>query len=169
MARPSNPRCRRFAGLPRLVAAVLATACLLSAGLVHAQMGGGGMGGGAGGGMGGGAGGGMGGGAGGGMGGGPGGMGGGVGGFGFSPPAGVLVDANGVLRMHSVADAALSLERRKAAVAAFEGDLGKSSKLRKVALSRLEAEVRKAIESGRGVPDALEKLAGLTRVQYVFV
>ena len=105
-------------------------------------MGGGGMGGGMqqGGGMGG-------------MGGGMGGMGGGMGGmggmgrmgFGFSPPSGVLIDANGVLRMQSVADGGLSVEHRKAAVAAFEGDLQKSSKLRKVALSRLEAEVRKAI------------------------
>jgi len=157
MARPSNPPRPRLASLTRLVVAVVAIACLLSTGRVHAQMGGGmGGGGGAGGG---------------GMGGG--GMGGagegGLGGAGFSPPAGVLVDANGVLRMHSVADAALTLERRKAAIAAFEGDLGKSSKLRKVALSRLEAEVRKGVESGRGVPDALEKLAGLTRVQYVFV
>ena len=157
MARPSNPPRPRLASLTRLVVAVVAIACLLSTGRVHAQMGGGmGGGGGAGGG---------------GMGGG--GMGGagegGLGGAGFSPPAGVLVDANGVLRMHSVADAALTLERRKAAVAAFEGDLGKSSKLRKVALSRLEAEVRKGVESGRGVPDSLEKLAGLTRVQYVFV
>jgi len=152
MARPSNPPRPRLASLTRLVVAVVAIACLLSTGRVHAQMGGGmGGGGGAGGG-------------------GMGGVGGGgLGGVGFSPPAGVLVDANGVLRMHSVADAALTLERRKAAVAAFEGDLGKSSKLRKVALSRLEAEVRKGVESGRGVPDALEKLAGLTRVQYVFV
>ena len=164
MARPSNPPRPRLASLTRLVVAVVAIVCLLSTGRVHAQgvggMGGGGMGGG-----------GMGGGdmGGGGMGGG--GMGGigGIGGGGFGAASGVLVDANGVLRMHSVPDAALSLERRKATVAAFEGDLRKSSKLRKVALSRLEAEVRKAVAIGRGVPDALEKLAGLTRVQYVFV
>ncbi len=150
----------------RLITAVLIVLAACTGRPLHAQ-GVGGVGGGMGGGMqqGGGMGGGMGpGGVGGGM--GPGGMG-GFGGFGQA--SGVLVDANGVLRMHSVADAALSLERRKAAVAAFDGDLKKSSKLRKVALSRLEAEVRKAIEDGRGVPDALEKLAGLTRVQYVFV
>jgi hypothetical protein len=152
--------------ISRLAACLAIAACFLAARPLHAQMGGGGMGGGMqqGGGMGG-------------MGGGMGGMGGGMGGmggmgrmgFGFSPPSGVLIDANGVLRMQSVADGGLSVEHRKAAVAAFEGDLQKSSKLRKVALSRLEAEVRKAIEGGRGVPDAMEKLAGLTRVQYVFV
>jgi hypothetical protein len=41
--------------------------------------------------------------------------------------------------------------------------------LRKVALSRLEAELTKRIADGRGVPDELTKLAGLTRVHYVFV
>ena len=162
MARPLLPRSR--IAVARLLTAALLLMAACASHPLHAQMqqqgGMGGMGGGMGG-------------MGGGMGGMGGGMGGigqpGLGGFGFQPPSGVLVDANGVLRMHSVADGALSAERMKAAVAAFDGDLRKSSKLRKVALSRLEAEVRKAIEDGRGVPDALEKLAGLTRVQYVFV
>jgi hypothetical protein len=38
-----------------------------------------------------------------------------------------------------------------------------------VALSRLEAELAKRIADGRGVPDELAKLAGLTRIRYVFV
>jgi hypothetical protein len=119
-------------------------------------MGGGGMGGGGmgGGGMGGG-----------GMGGG--GMGGG--GRGGSTAGGIVIDANGVLRTRIVADAGLSAERLKASVAALPADLQTKSPLRKVALSRLEAEVAKAAASGRGIPDELEKLAGLTRVQYVFI
>ncbi|NCY02103.1 MAG: DUF1598 domain-containing protein, partial [Planctomycetia bacterium] len=48
-------------------------------------------------------------------------------------------------------------------------DLRAKSPLRKVALSRLEAEVAKAAASGRGLPDELAKLAGLTRIQYVFI
>ena len=83
--------------------------------------------------------------------------------------AGVVIDAQGVLRTKIVADAGLSAERRKAAVAALPGDLQKPAALRKVALSRLEAEVAKAAATGRGIPDELTKLAGLTRVQYVFV
>jgi hypothetical protein len=126
----------------------------------HAQFGGGGgMGGGQGGG-------GMGGG---GMGGGQGGGGMGGGGGGGGGLAGILIDANGVLRTNVVADAGLSLAHRKAAVAALPPDLRKSSSLRKVALSRLEAAVREAVAAGRGIPDELEKMAGLTRVQYVFV
>jgi hypothetical protein len=130
----------------------------------HGQ--GGGMGGGGAGG--GGAGGG---GAGGGMGGG-GGTGGGTGGGGAgggTTAAGIIIDANGVLRTQTVAGAGLSADRLKAAVASLPADLQTKSPLRKVALSRLEAEVAKAAATGRGVPDELAKLAGLTRVQYVFI
>lgn len=54
-------------------------------------------------------------------------------------------------------------------VEALPGDLRKAAPLRKVALSRLEAELATRLADGRGVPDELAKLAGLTRVQYVFV
>jgi hypothetical protein len=94
------------------------------------------------------------------------GQGGGGGGF---QSAGVVVDANGVLRTKAVADPGLTKEQRKAAVAALPGNLQKKAPLRKVALSRLEAAVAKHVADGRGVPDEIQKLAGLTRVRYVFV
>ncbi|MFM8435436.1 MAG: hypothetical protein ACKOBP_08895, partial [Planctomycetia bacterium] len=78
-------------------------------------------------------------------------MGGGMGG-GATGAAGVIIDAQGVLRTHGVRDAGLSLERRKAAAATLPGELQKSSKLRMVSLSRLEAEVAKAAATGRGIP-----------------
>jgi hypothetical protein len=148
-------------------------AALLFCAPAVAQMGGGGMGGGMGG-MGGGGMGGMGGqqgGMGGMGGGGMGGMGGqqGMMGGGATGAAGVIIDAQGVLRAHGVRDAGLSLERRKAAAATLPGELQKSAKLRMVSLSRLEAEVAKAAATGRGIPDEYEKLAGLTRIQYVFI
>jgi hypothetical protein len=145
-----NPR-RFIAGI---CAAIVATAMVCATS--HAQMAGGGGMGGAGGGMGGG---GMGGG-------GMGGMGGGIGGIGAA--AGIMIDADGVLRTQVVVDRELAA-RRKAAVAQLGGDLQKSSKMRMVALSRLEAEVAKAAATGRGIPEEYAKLAGLTRVQYVFV
>ena len=84
-------------------------------------------------------------------------------------PAGILIDAQGVLRTLSVTDPGLDKQRRLAAVDALPGDLRKAVPLRKVALSRLEAELAQRLADGRGVPDELAKLAGLTRVQYVFV
>jgi hypothetical protein len=80
-----------------------------------------------------------------------------------------VIDAQGVLRTQAAVGAGLTAERRKAAVAALPGDLRKAVPLRKVALSRLEAELAKAAAAGRGLPDEIHKLAGLTRIQYVFV
>jgi hypothetical protein len=83
--------------------------------------------------------------------------------------AGVVVDAQGVLRTQSEAEPGLDKERRQAVIEALPGDLRKAVPMRKVALSRLEAELAKRIADGRGIPDELTKLAGLTRVHYVFV
>jgi len=90
-------------------------------------------------------------------------------GQGINNAAGVVVDAQGVLRTQAAADPGLNKERRQAVIDALPGDLRKSVPLRKVALSRLEAELTKRIADGRGIPDELAKLAGLTRVHYVFV
>jgi hypothetical protein len=84
--------------------------------------------------------------------------------------AGVLIDAAGVLRtVSSKAEQASLAEQRKAAARALPGELQKKSSLRKVALSRLEAEVAKAAATGRGIPPEMRALAGLTRLQYVFI
>jgi len=90
-------------------------------------------------------------------------------GVGGNTASGVIVDPQGVLRMQSVVDPGLNRERRATVVEALPGDLKNVVPLRKVALSRLEAELAKRAAAGRGIPDEIEKLAGLTRVQYVFV
>ena len=84
-------------------------------------------------------------------------------------PAGILIDAQGVLRTQAVPAQQLSIAQRKAAVEGLPGDLRKKVSLRKVALSRLEKALAAHAADGRGIPDEIEKLAGLTRVQYVFV
>lgn len=71
--------------------------------------------------------------------------------------------------MQSVADPGLTRERRAAAAEALPGELRKAAPLRKVALSRLEAELERRVADGRGIPDEIGKLAGLVRLQYVFV
>lgn len=95
---------------------------------------------------------------------------GGTDGMGGASAGGVIIDANGVLRTVAAQRGQGSLvEQRKAAAQALPGDLRKKSTLRKVALSRLEAEVAKAAAMGRGIPAEMRCLAGLTRIQYVFV
>ncbi|MFM8577547.1 MAG: DUF1598 domain-containing protein, partial [Planctomycetaceae bacterium] len=94
-----------------------------------------------------------------------------MGGGGAAGAAGIVIDADGVLRMqvHKDGTGALSRERRIAAIASLPSDLKSRSPLRKVALSRLEKEISTAMAAGRGIPEAMQRLAGLTRVQYVFV
>ena len=148
-------------------AVATALAILVCCSSANAQMGGGGMGGGQGGG--GQGGGGMGGGGQGGGGMGGGGQGGqGGGGGGAAAVGGIAIDAQGVLRTLIVADPVLT-NRRREAVTAFEGDLRDRVPLRHVALSRLERQLAEAVATGHGLPDEMQKLAGLTKVQYVFV
>jgi hypothetical protein len=83
-----------------------------------------------------------------------------------NPRAGVMVDADGVLRRREVTDADGNLSRRRASRAQAKAD-GTSS-LRKISLTRLEAAITKAIAEGRQPTDEMNCLAGLLRVKYVF-
>lgn len=85
--------------------------------------------------------------------------------------AGVVVDANGVLAMKLVADprGVLTQQRIQQAKAALNADIAKSSELRKVSLTRLEKAIAERIAAGQQPDDDMLALAGLTRVQYVFL
>jgi hypothetical protein len=56
-----------------------------------------------------------------------------------------------------------------ARVADLNGDMAKASELRVVSLNRLERAVADRIARGEPVPASMKHLAGLTRVQYVFL
>jgi hypothetical protein len=86
-------------------------------------------------------------------------------------PAGVLVDADGVLRTKLFADptGALTRQRLNAARAALAPDLVRPSKLRKVSLTRLEAALEQRLAQGQGPTDEMRALAGLTRLRHVFI
>ncbi len=134
---------------------VLAAVWCATASLSFAQFGGGGGGFGGGGGGGGGF---------------PGGGGGGGGTQGTQGASGVLVDADGTLRRVTVNDPTGQLLRQRAeeGFARLEGDLKKPSKMRKVSLTRLERAVATKIAAGAGPDNAMQNLAGLTRIEYVF-
>ena len=81
--------------------------------------------------------------------------------------AGVIIDANGVLRKRVFVDQSgqLMRDRIASAKATLDPKLSSYSKLRKVSLNRLE----QAIIAREGVlTDEMRYLAGLLRVQYVF-
>lgn len=159
----------RYGWLAFLVSLTFFAATAVSTHALAQQLGGGGLGGNQGGG-------GLGGGnqGGGGLGGGNqggGGLGGGGGGGGGNSPAGVLIDPQGVLRVKLVndVDGQVAMQRRAAAVSAMPADLKKPSKLRKVALSRLEAELARQVAAGHGLSEDLTHLAGLQKIQYVLI
>jgi hypothetical protein len=86
------------------------------------------------------------------------------------PTFGVSIDAEGTLdaRTFKDFDGKLLAERVAAAKKSRPGDLWAGSKLRKVSLRRLEAELEAAREAGKPPGDALRNLAGLTRLEFVF-
>lgn len=89
---------------------------------------------------------------------------------GTSGTSGVSIDANGVLEREIFLDPTGELSRRRFAEAraSLDKSLSKPSAMRKISLTRLEAEVARCLEAGDRPSDAMKYLAGLTRIQYVF-
>jgi hypothetical protein len=87
-----------------------------------------------------------------------------------TPGAGVVVDADGVLRVQAAQDPTgqLMRERLANAKAALSADVQKASTLRKISLNRLEKAIAAQAAGDRQPTDEMKYLAGLTRIQYVF-
>jgi hypothetical protein len=83
---------------------------------------------------------------------------------------GVVVDADGVVRMQSFADPTGMLHRQRAAAAraSLDPKLATRSPLRKISLTRLEAALKEKLVSGGQPTDEMRYLAGLTRIRYIF-
>ncbi len=84
--------------------------------------------------------------------------------------AGVEIDADGVLSMRFFSDATGKLSRRRAEAmrANLDADVARTSKLRKVSLTRLERLIAERLETGAGITEDMRNLVGLTRLQYLF-
>lgn len=86
-------------------------------------------------------------------------------------PSGVYIDGQGVLRraLSETPEGSLTSLRDASAAAHAGRDLRRSSPLRKISLPRLEKQVQFALALGRQPTEAMQVLAGLERIQYVFV
>lgn len=84
---------------------------------------------------------------------------------------GVRVDPNGHLSERTKLEESDRLARLadRARVADLNDDMASASDLRLVSLTRIEAEVARLIAEGRPVPTTMKHLAGLSKIQYVFV
>ncbi len=86
--------------------------------------------------------------------------------------AGILINAQGIVAPGFTADSSSKLDRkRRQALAAktLPDDLNRASECRKVSLVALEQAVAQAQEKGEKLSDDLRCLAGLQRVDFLFV
>jgi hypothetical protein len=85
-------------------------------------------------------------------------------------PAGVEIDADGVLRTRVYPDRTgeLTRQRFEAARQTLPGEVMANSALRKISLNRLEKAIAVRLGSGEGLTDVIRNLAGLTRITHVF-
>jgi len=91
-------------------------------------------------------------------------------GQGVSGANGVIIDADGVLKLQNYPDpdGQLVKQRIAQARASLNPDVAKSSDLRKVSLNRLEAAIKEKLAKNQPPTEEMQFLAGLTRVRYVF-
>ncbi len=84
--------------------------------------------------------------------------------------SGVAVDADGVLRRVTKEDPSGELARQRVqeALTRLDRNVATPSKLRKVSLNRLERVIKERLAKGQPIDDAMQHLAGLNRIQYVF-
>lgn len=82
---------------------------------------------------------------------------------------GVSVDPEGVLRRGEVDQSGELRKQWESVLARVPSDLQRPSKLRKISLRRLEREVAGCIDKRQPLPDELALLAGIQRVEYLFV
>jgi hypothetical protein len=96
----------------------------------------------------------------------------GQGGDANNQPAGIAIDPNGVVSnlQFKAPKAGLAKKHREAAAKAnLSQDMVAWSPLRCVSLVKLEATLAKLVESKTPIPPEIEYLAGLQRIDYVFV
>ena len=82
---------------------------------------------------------------------------------------GVAVDAEGVLRATTQEDSARLRELRNTAINKAPAELQAWTDLRSVSLKQLEAQLAESAANGSAIPEEVRYLAGLQRLQYVFV
>lgn len=82
---------------------------------------------------------------------------------------GVSINPDGVLNLVPVEQLAELRKLRADSVRGAAGDIGRASQLRKVSLRGLELALSAKVDAGQPIPEEMLFLAGLQRVEYVFV
>ena len=94
-----------------------------------------------------------------------------AGGFGLRRSVGgISIDTNGILRTSTVADAKKLRQFMEGNLDQINGDLKKTTKIRKISLKQLENVISSAANKDIDqLPDEVKYLGGLQRIQYIWV
>jgi len=84
-------------------------------------------------------------------------------------PGGVSINADGILLNSSVDELGELRQVRMGLVKPAPQGLGDKTQMRRISLKGLDAAVRQCLESGKQLPDEIQFLAGLQRIDYVVV
>jgi hypothetical protein len=82
---------------------------------------------------------------------------------------GVMIDASGVMRTATVQELQELTTAMEQGWAPVAGDIAKQANMRMVSLRGIQNAIVKANEEGREIPRDVQYLAGLQRIEYVFV
>ncbi len=93
-----------------------------------------------------------------------------IGGFGQQQAVGgVIIDSNGVLRSATLDQRQATLKELREAIGQPQGDLAQPAELRMISLSKLQQAMEECAASGKTLSDEMRHLAGIQRIEFVFV
>ncbi len=85
------------------------------------------------------------------------------------PVGGVSIDTGGVLSNARTDDLGVLSKLRQRSLEKIPADLNPAVEMRKISLRRLEAALEECAQNKKPIPDALQYLAGLQHIRYLFV
>ncbi|MCA9110976.1 MAG: DUF1598 domain-containing protein [Planctomycetaceae bacterium] len=89
--------------------------------------------------------------------------------FGGRAVGGVIVDASGMVRAATVAERTEGLNQLRTELAQPRGEMAGANDLRMISLRKLQEAIANQLQTGQELSDDLRMLAGLQRIEYVFV
>jgi hypothetical protein len=93
-----------------------------------------------------------------------------VGGFGQQQAVGgVVIDSEGVLRAATLDQRQAALKAMRQSIGQPQGDLAQPAELRMVSLAKLQLAMQECAASGQPLSDEMRHLAGIQRIEFVFV
>ena len=82
---------------------------------------------------------------------------------------GVVIDASGVLRSATLDQRQNTLKELRQAIAQPQGDLVQPAEMRMISLAKLQQAMEECAANGKPLNDEMRYLAGIQRIQFVFV